>query len=324
MESIANLSSTGTSSGNVIKKYALNKTDTIIDSSIENVTGTQDNDTITGNAEANTLIGEAGNDTLRGLVGQDTLDGGLGNDTLEGGLDDDEIRGGAGTDTASYENASGSVIVDLEDGTGKGISSGADGNDTLLDIENVRGSAHDDTITGDDGKNTLHGLDGDDYFYLTSNSDVIDGGNHTQVDDTQGSATVKDGAGDTVDASLTGVSHTINLKNGQISGNGSSTVSGIENVIGSNLKDNIQGDDGKNTLKGEAGEDTIWGEGGDDFLYGGSQDDTLRGGLGDDYIDGGAGSIGDTGDFADYFDITAGGVKVDLTYPKWYNMARYR
>ncbi|MFA9375106.1 MAG: calcium-binding protein, partial [Poseidonibacter sp.] len=134
-------------SGTVEKKYASNNTDTI--SNIENVIGTQDNDTIVGNAQVNTLIGEAGNDTLRGLAGSDTLEGGAGNDTLEGGTDADIIKGGIGNDTASYENASAGVSVDLDDGNGKGVSSGADGNDTLYEIENVRGSEYVDTITGD-------------------------------------------------------------------------------------------------------------------------------------------------------------------------------
>ena len=285
-----------TATGTVVKKYADN-TDTV--SNIENVTGTQDNDNIVGSGAANVLLGEAGNDTLRGLAGSDTLDGGAGNDMLEGGAAADSINGGAGNDTASYENATGGVTVDLDNGNGNGEASGADGNDTLYNIENVKGSAHDDTITGDSGDNTLEGLAGDDHFYVSAGTDTIDGGSNNAN-------------GDTIDASNSSVAHTISLKDGQVFGEGYSSISGIENAIGSSNKDIIVGSDGKNTLQGGINEDTIYGGAGDDFIYGGTQDDTLSGGVGDDYIDGGSASLGGTGDVATYSDITTGGVTVDL------------
>ena len=93
----------------------------------------------TGNALVNVLIGNDGNNTLDGAGGNDTLEGGLGNDTL---------NGGANTDTATYANRSASVIVSLAvagaqdlDGAGGGTES-----DTLIAIENVTGSAFDDTL----------------------------------------------------------------------------------------------------------------------------------------------------------------------------------
>jgi len=283
--------------GIITKKYAANNTDTVLN--IENVTGTQDNDNIVGSADANVLLGEAGNDTLRGLAGSDTLDGGAGNDTLEGGAAADSINGGAGNDTASYENATGDVTVDLDNGNGNGEASGADGNDTLYNIENVKGSAHDDTITGDSGDNTLEGLAGDDHFYVSAGTDTIDGGSN--------------GAnGDTIDASNSSVAHTISLKDGQVFGEGYSSITGVENAIGSAGKDIIVGNDDTNTLQGGINEDTIYGGAGDDFIYGGTQDDTLSGGVGNDYINGGSSSLGGTGDVATYSDITTGGVTVDL------------
>ena len=84
--------------------------------SIENVTGSRQNDTITGDAvpnilkggggidvlsggdENDKLYGEAGNDTLNGDAGNDMLMGGAGNDELNGGAGDDELNGGAGDD----------------------------------------------------------------------------------------------------------------------------------------------------------------------------------------------------------------------------------
>ena len=58
---------------------------------VENVTGSQFNDTLTGSTLANRLEGGAGNDTLNGDAGNDVLVGGLGTDTLNGGAGLDTI-----------------------------------------------------------------------------------------------------------------------------------------------------------------------------------------------------------------------------------------
>ncbi len=82
------------------------------------------------------------------------------------------IDGGEGVDTASYENASSGVDVDLSDGT----ASGGDGNDTLSNIENVTGSAHDDVIGGSAGANALEGGAGDDVIDGDEGNDTLTGG----------------------------------------------------------------------------------------------------------------------------------------------------
>jgi Ca2+-binding RTX toxin-like protein len=64
--------------------------------SIEDVFGTQFDDTLIGNASANVLVGGQGADTLFGGGGQDTLRGGDGQDTLTGGGDADIFRFGKG------------------------------------------------------------------------------------------------------------------------------------------------------------------------------------------------------------------------------------
>jgi Ca2+-binding RTX toxin-like protein len=56
---------------------------------IENLVGSQYNDTLTGNAGDNTLKGGFGNDRLSGNEGSDVLIGGLGNDQLTGGSEAD-------------------------------------------------------------------------------------------------------------------------------------------------------------------------------------------------------------------------------------------
>ncbi len=70
--------------------------DTLI--GIENVNGSQGNDTLTGDAAANVLRGMNGNDILRGSAGADTMNG-------EGG-----------NDTASYFNSIAAVTVNLTAG----------------------------------------------------------------------------------------------------------------------------------------------------------------------------------------------------------------
>ena len=85
-------------------------------SSIENLTGSNYNDTLKGSTAANTitglggndtivadrgndlLYGEAGNDSIYGNEGRDYLNGNEGSDTLTGGLGNDYLNGGDGSD----------------------------------------------------------------------------------------------------------------------------------------------------------------------------------------------------------------------------------
>ena len=68
------------------------------------------------------------------------------------------------------------VDVNLTTGTATG-----EGHDTLLNIENVVGSVHDDHITGTDGPNSVNGSAGDDVIDTMGGDDVIynDPGNDT-------------------------------------------------------------------------------------------------------------------------------------------------
>jgi len=127
---------------------------------IENAKGGSGNDTMIGNDANNKLEGNAGNDSLFGHNGDDMLIGGLGNDSLDGG---------AGVDTASYAAASGAVSVNLATGS----ATGAAGNDTLVSIENVVGSAFADRIVGDAGVNVVHSGNGVDVVTLGGGNDVF-------------------------------------------------------------------------------------------------------------------------------------------------------
>jgi Ca2+-binding RTX toxin-like protein len=67
--------------------------------SIEDINGSQGDNTIIGNGAVNLLNGFNGNDTIDGAGGHDLLDGGAGNDQLHGGSAMDQLTGGAGTDS---------------------------------------------------------------------------------------------------------------------------------------------------------------------------------------------------------------------------------
>ncbi|MDD4948596.1 DUF4347 domain-containing protein [Sulfuricurvum sp.] len=147
------------------------------------------NDTLIGSALNDTLTGNSGNNTLNGGKGNDTLNGGAGNDTLLGGAGNDILDGGEGIDNANYGNATIGVHVDLtittaQDTLGAGV-------DTLTNIENLTGSAYNDTLIGNSGNNILNGgvgndtlrgnggsdhlngETGDDTFIITRNSDMV-------------------------------------------------------------------------------------------------------------------------------------------------------
>jgi len=129
---------------------------TSILTSIENVTAGSGNDTITGSSVAN------------------ILDGGNGNDTIDGGAGADNINGGSGFDTASFAGSGSAVIVNLAAGTNTG---GDAQGDILTSIENLTGSAFDDTLVGDAGNNILTGGDGDDFLLdLSGGDDTFFGG----------------------------------------------------------------------------------------------------------------------------------------------------
>ena len=104
-------------------------------------------DTLTG---IENVIGSAQSDLLMGDANDNVLQGGGGNDTLEGRGGNDTLDGGSGNNTAGYEAAAASVSVDL--GAGVASQDGDGGQDTLTGIENVIGSAFDDTILARDGR----------------------------------------------------------------------------------------------------------------------------------------------------------------------------
>ncbi len=132
---------------------------------IENVTGT---------GFADTIIGDIGNNVLSGLAGNDTINGGSGSDTLLGGAGADTLAGGVGSDTADYSSSASAVNVNILDALAE--SSGDAAGDVLTSIENITGSAGNDTLTGNNNANEIVGGDGADVITGNLGSDSIDGG----------------------------------------------------------------------------------------------------------------------------------------------------
>jgi Ca2+-binding RTX toxin-like protein len=94
---------------------------------VENVNGTDFNDTLTGDALANLLDGGAGNDILVGGAGADTLNGSAGDDRLTGGAGNDALNGGAGNDILIFAAGFGNDTV-------TGFDSNPVGGQDLIDI----------------------------------------------------------------------------------------------------------------------------------------------------------------------------------------------
>ncbi len=226
--------------------------DTLVgDNAANELRGGAGNDTLFGAAGDDRLDGGAGNDTLSGGAGDDRLDGGAGNDTLSGGAGDDRLDGGRGTDTASYRDASGGVHVDLDTGR----ASGADGVDTLRNIENVHGSEHDDRIVGNNAANVLQGGMGDDTLDGGRGNDTLHGG--------AGSDTLVGGAGrDTASYAQADSAVQVDLTRGVASGgDGDDTLQSIEAAEGSRHDDTFRFERAASgeryDIVGGAGRDTL-------------------------------------------------------------------
>ena len=84
------------------------------------INGGGDDERLFGTNAADTINARAGYDELWGFGGDDVLNGGRDDDFLVGGRGNDVLNGGAGIDNASYEFATGGVVVNLATGTSSG------------------------------------------------------------------------------------------------------------------------------------------------------------------------------------------------------------
>lgn len=122
-------------------------------------------------AEIESAIGSAKDDTLLGDAADNRLHGGPGRDALDGGEGDDTLSGGLGIDVVRYTDADGPVLASLR----LRRSTGADGSDEFISIEDLTGSRHDDYLIGNAWPNHLDGGPGDDVVRGLAGDDVIDG-----------------------------------------------------------------------------------------------------------------------------------------------------
>lgn len=291
-------------------------------SSIENAAGSRFNDTLIGTSRGNILIGGLGADKLDGGAGSDTasyenaakavvanltspskntgdaksdsyhsienltgsafadtLTGNAGDNILTGGAGADKLSGGSGDDTASYATATKAVTVNLGSLT---KNSGDAKGDTYHSIEVIKGSAFDDTLTGNSAGNDMRGGDGDDTISGGGGGDTLHGekgydtlkggdGNDTLIggggpDRLEGGAGSDTASYETADKSVTVRMGSPYLNEGDAYFD---RYISIENIKGSAFGDTLEGDGTKNMLTG--------GDGADHFLFGSyaSQTDTL-------------------------------------------------
>ena len=277
--------------------------------------GTFGNDLLLGTDNADTLQGSFGNDTLRGYKGNDLLVGGGDNDTLEGGkgddslygdAGDDHLNGGAGVDTAVF-NTAGDVEVSLASGVAASNlgddnrESDWTGGDWGFEAWGDQKANHLDA--GYDSPSTFHGRGGNDLLEGGNGDNALygDGGNDTLIG-SGGDDTLVGGAGtDSIeywDWFATGI--VVDLAAGTSAGEGTDTLSEIENVTTGDGNDTIGGNADANVLITGAGNDVAQGLGGNDAVRGGSGNDSLSGGSGNDTLDGGSG-----------FDVLNGGTGID-------------
>ena len=244
-------------------------------------TGPAGSDTLAG---VENLVGTNGNDTLLGNTSANSLDGGDGDDVLNGRAGNDRIIGGTGTgDTVTYQGVAAAVQVSLaltaaQDTLGAGV-------DTITGVENLTGTALADTLGGNTAANTIMGGDGNDnLYYADAGNDTVLGENgNDSLNGGPGDDVLNGGAGtDTVTyaGNPTAVAVSLNTTLPQPTGGaGMDTITAtVEYLIGTSLNDTLTGSSGPNTLSGGDGNDSLSGLAGADVLNGGNGTDTCNGG----------------------------------------------
>ena len=226
------------------------------DASSDRITGFEN---LIGSAHDDILTGDSGDNVIEGLAGADKLDGGT---------------HGTNGDTLSYASSNAGVTIDLNEGDGNfesGVSAiktpsgghAAGDNVRFESFENITGSAHRDTLTGDNNANTLKGGGGNDTLNGDDDDDILDGG--------PGGDTLDGGdddvAGDTATYAYATEGVTIDL----------SSVSESNNII------TIRNSGGRGDARGDRFIDI-------EKFIGSDHDDTFIAGPEEDDVDGGGGS----------------------------------
>jgi Ca2+-binding RTX toxin-like protein len=223
----------------------------------------------------------------------DTLIGDANDNVFLGGKGADSIDGGGGINTASYATSSIAVTVDLLNSSASG---GDATGDVLTNIQAIIGSDYNDLLIAGVENATLIGGLGNDTLSGGIGNDSLDGGagtgdvlDYSYYTGTNGlTVSIANISSSSTWSSITAAT-----------GSDVDTVRNFEGIIGGAGNDCFTGDSNANYLGGSAGDDTLIGGGGADTLVGGLGNDRLQldwSNINLSRLDGGAGS--DTISFA--------------------------
>ena len=236
----------GTSTGDTINAGAGNDV-VAAGNGNDTVYGGDGNDRLYGDNGSDTLRGDDGNDRLYGDDGDDLLYGDSGNDWLWGGMGDDVLNGDTGHDALF----------------------GEDGNDVL------NAGTGDDRLDGGAGNDILRGEGGDDLLIVSEGNDILDGGEGI---DTISCAKIIGKA--IIDLGVFTDAGQLILKPADAPPGSppseTSTLYGIDNVVGSQFDDEMNGNLSQNRLDGGEGNDYLIAVGDGDTLVGGSGSDIFN------------------------------------------------
>jgi serralysin len=215
-------------------------------------------------------LGGAGNDYIYGVIGLDVGVGGSGNDTLDTSAFTGNYLVNLQTGLTNFSGESFTEFEAVMSGNGNDTLSGTDGANFMhggAGNDSILGGAGDDTLNGGGGADRAAGGAGNDYIYAVIGLDVGVGGNGS----------------DTLDTSAFSGNYLVNLQTGLTNFSGESFTE-FEAVISGTGNDTLIGTDGANFMHGGAGNDSILGGADNDTLSGGSGSDNLIGGDGLDWV----------------------------------------
>ncbi|MBA2655021.1 MAG: tandem-95 repeat protein [Gammaproteobacteria bacterium] len=239
--------------------------------SIENIIGSNFNDSLTGNAADNVIYG------------------GAGDDIINPGSGEDQIFGGDGFDIVSYESAPEGITLFL-DQQGQWQDTEGVGGHYLDGIEGIQGSNFDDLLVGDDGDNVLLGGGGDDYLVGGGGRNILEGGEGNDqlygyqgydiasYESASGGVTVSLASQYDWQAPTANENDYFATRDNFLQDTGSAGVDYLENIKG------LIGSDFDDTLTGNAADNVIYGGAGNDIINPGSGEDQIFGGEGFDIV----------------------------------------